>query len=135
MSRLADPSAEREVALPGACQCPGSPHDADRVWVRGDFSSRDVAALQRATALAVERPDDNATLVPALFPHVRRWNLLDDRGAALELTPDALESLRPADLEAVISGIAEAVRRADQVPNPSGAPSAESPLGSASPTP
>ena len=135
MSRFADADAEHAVDLPGDCQCPGAPHAADTVWVKGDFSSREIADIQRVTAKASEGPDDNATLAPVLLPYVRRWNLLDRNGAEVPVTVATLELLRPPDFGALIEGIAEVVSRSSAVPNRSGGPSAESPLGTASPTP
>jgi len=134
MSRFADRTAEREITLPGNCQCTGTPHDTDRVWVQGDFSARDVVLLQRATRTAGES-DDNATVAAVLLPWIRRWNLLEDDGSGAQITADTLDSLRPTDLEAIIGGLSESVMASSTVPNPSGAPSVASPQESASPTP
>ena len=134
MSRFADHAAEREVTLSGECQCSGSPHDADRVWVQGDFSAREVVLLQRATTTAGES-DDNATIVGVLIPYIRRWNLLEDDGSGAPITADTIESLRPTDLEAIIAGLAMAVTESSTVPNPSGDPSVALPQGIASQTP
>lgn len=135
MSRFADSDAEYEVALPGACACPGAPHERDLVWVKGDYSSREVVELQRVSVRASEMPDDNLTLAPVLAPYVRRWNLLDRNGSEVAISAATIEMLRPSDLEALVDGLAAAVVASGTVPNASGAPSAASLPGSASPTP
>ena len=134
MSRFADPRAEAEVDL-GPCECPGTPHDADRAWVRAEFSARELVALGRETARLAASDADDAMVADALAPYVLRWNLIGPDGRECQPTPELLSQLKAPTLTAVIEAISGIVTAADTVPNPSGARSAASSPASASPTP
>lgn len=133
MSRFADPAAEAEVDL-GPCECPGSPHGSDSAWVRAEFGAKELVLLQRRTQELVDSDADDAMVADALFPHVLRWNLLGPDGQPCQPSPELLGQLKAPTLMAIITRLSEIVREADAVPNPSSGPSAESPLGTASPT-
>lgn len=46
--RFANPKAVTTVTLPGACRCPGAPHDADTAVVRTEIGDGELAALEPA---------------------------------------------------------------------------------------
>jgi hypothetical protein len=88
-------SAPVEVRLDG-CYCPGTPHDADVVYLRPTLT---MAGGMAATAAVLEGLSDQMRLQELLAQVWIRhaliaWNLVDEDGDDLPLNPDnAIEAL------------------------------------------
>jgi hypothetical protein len=83
-----------EVSL-GECRCPGTPHpDGDLLYLRPKLGlAAGVAIQQTVIDMAGNRsaPDITGLLSEAYLRYgVADWNLLDDAGKPLELTPETL---------------------------------------------
>jgi hypothetical protein len=94
MSRFADPRRTATLALPGGCQCPGSPHEADEWTYRTELGGSEYA---RAVAQARRGEDiDEAVFQDALVEAASvSWNLVDDAGPV----PLTLASIKLLDVE------------------------------------
>lgn len=134
MSRFIDPSSTVPVDL-GDCQCPGKPHSKDVVQVRKEYSGRDKETMGSVANRAIESDSDNAGTADAIAPYVVSWNLLRADGQPMPCNRGSIALLDDETLSAIIVGVANAVAKSESLPNRSGGPSAESPLGTASPTP
>lgn len=95
MSRI---SRERIPVVIGPCECPGTPHgDGDVVYLDAELSAPGGMAAQAAISNHLA---DQVTLLAELgrvyLRHgVVAWNLLDDAGLPLALTPDNVVAALP----------------------------------------
>ena len=93
MSRQVDRSAiTDEIKFPGKCQCKGEIHPYDWFKLRKLRSYTDDIAIQGA------REENYGVVARVLMEvHVADWNLLDDDGEPLPITPYTLNNLSEAD--------------------------------------
>lgn len=137
MTRFADPTATDTLTLPGGCQCPGTPHEAD-VWVyRTELGDGDE---QRAGSFGWSAGggayfDWEAARDKLIEIATVRWNVVGEGGAPV---PVNVASVRLLDTEtrqlmaAAVDTAQEAYRRA-RSPNPSAAQSVTGSPASGSP--
>ena len=132
MSRFADPTSTDVISL-GACECPGTPHEADEAVVRYELGA---SALVRvgAAELSAARGDPYAGWRQLVIEATVSWNLLDADGAEAPLTLASVAELNHETLTTLAKGIDDLIQAQGALPNASGAPSPASPRGSASPT-
>ncbi len=138
MSRFADQSAT-EVVVIGVCQCPGTPHERDEATVRRQLSGSALARIGRAELEGAVRLDPMAAYRQVILESVVSWNLLALGPAgkerpivAVPITPATVAELDSDTLTTLATAIDALVAAEGQLPNASGAPSAESSPGSAS---
>lgn len=135
MSRFADPSKVAVVKL-GPCECPGTPHEQDEATVRWDLSA---SALARVGQAQMQKPRDFYAPYRALIVEaVASWNLLvlhNGEPVPVPCVAATVAELDEATLDKLGAAIDDLIEKQGAVPNDSGAPSAESPQASASPTP
>lgn len=133
--RFADPRRTATLALPGGCQCPGSPHEADEWVYRTELGDSEIK--QAGARAATNEPGDlgiNVILMQDLLLEVAtvRWNLVDEAGA-VPVTRTALGLLDAATRDAMLVALDEATARTvAPVPNASGARSRNGSRASAS---
>lgn len=133
MSRFADPTSTDVISL-GACQCPGTPHETDEAVVRYDLGASAMARVGSAE-LTAARGDVYAAWRQLVVEATVSWNLLAADGSEAPITLTSVAELNHETLTALAKGIDELILAHGTLPNASGAPSPESPRGSASPTP
>ncbi len=134
MSRFADPRRTATLALPGGCQCPGSPHEDDEWTYRTELGNSEI--LQAGARAMLPEGGVNVIAMQDVLLEVAsvRWNLVDDAGA---VPADAAhfrlldETTRNAMLAALDEATAKTVA---PVPNASGARSPNGSRASASRT-
>lgn len=84
------------VALPGGCQCPGSPHETDEVYLLPKLSFDGGYAADEALRKGLGTGDPDAVskpLVRAYLEHqVAGWNLVGEDGMGLPFSPALLLS-------------------------------------------
>ena len=134
MSRFANPEALAEVDL-GPCECPGAPHDHDAVQIRAEYSAREIILLSREMEQMEKADADDAALSDALTKYVVSWNLIGNDGEPCPPDAASLALLKSSTLTTIVTAIGDAIKDNEQLPNPSGAPSAASSPESASPDP
>jgi hypothetical protein len=85
---------EPNGAIRTVCHCPGTPHDADLFWLAEELPMAAGLAASSATQNGVAESDALATVIPAMLRNgaLARWNLVDDEGKPLALTPRSIES-------------------------------------------
>lgn len=135
MSRFADPSKVTVVPL-GACQCPGTPHEQDEATIRWDLSASALARVGQAQMLAPR--DFYAPYRALIVEAVASWNLLvlhEGEPVPVPIVPATVAELDEDTLDTLGQAIDDLIENKGTLPNDSGAPSAESPQESASPTP
>lgn len=135
MTRFADPSKVSVVPL-GACQCPGTPHTQDEATIRWDLSASALARVGQAQLLAGS--DFYAPYRALIVESVASWNLMvlhNGEPVPVPVVPATVAELDEATLDMLGEAIDKLIADKGAVPNGSGAPSAESPQESASPTP
>ena len=122
MSRFADPRRTDTLALPGGCQCPGTPHERDEWVYRTELGGSEYA---RAVASAKRGDEIDETAFQEVLLEVASvsWNLTGDDGP-VPLTLDAIRLLdvttRAAIIEALDNALSTTVAPS---PNVSAAPS------------
>lgn len=124
--RFADTTATDVLELPGGCQCPGTPHDADR-WVYrlelGDAEEKRAGAFGWATTNGSyfdwEAARDKLIEIASV-----RWNILDEQGDPVPLRVSAIRLLDEATRDAMAEAVDAAQSRfRAPPPNASAAPS------------
>lgn len=141
MSRFADPTATAPVDL-GACQCPGTPHEADTVVVRWQLSGSALARVGTSETMGRLTGDPFAGYRQLAAEGIVSWSLLheiteDDATVVVPvpITDRYIEALDKDTLTTIAEAIDELAGSKGKLPNASGAPSVASPQESASPTP
>lgn len=135
MTRFADPSKVTVVPL-GACQCPGTPHTQDEATIRWDLSASALARVGQAQLLA--GADFYAPYRALIVEAVAAWNLMVTHNGEVVPVPVVAATVAELDedtLDRLGKAIDDLIQNKGTLPNDSGAPSAESPQESASPTP
>lgn len=87
---MIDPQNPREVRLT-RCWCPGEPHpDGDRFVLAADLPPRAGIAAVTRLAQVGEHGDAAGALIEAILYNggIVSWNLVDDEGKPLPVTPD-----------------------------------------------
>lgn len=133
--RFADPSKVETVPL-GPCQCPGTPHERDEAVIRWDLSASALARVGQAQMLA--GADFYAPYRALIVESVASWNLQvlhNGEPVTVPIVPATVAELDEATLDTLGEAIDALISGKGSLPNASGAPSAESPQESASPTP
>jgi hypothetical protein len=141
VSRFADPTAVAVIDL-GACQCPGTPHERDEATVRWQLGASALARIGRAELDRAVNHDPYASYRQTVVETLVSWNLLiappadseDRRPVPVPITDRAIGELDLATLKALAEGADELIQNKGELPNASGAPSADSSRESASPT-
>lgn len=128
MSRFADPTATDVLVLPGGCQCPGSPHDADEWVYRTQLGDSE---QKRAALAGFELGSDKVDWIAAqdalIIVAGVRWNLLDDGGEPVPFTLNNVRLLDMATRDAMAEAVDEAVTASQKpLPNASAARSRSS---------
>lgn len=128
MSRFADPSATAVLVLPGGCQCPGSPHDADEWVYRTELGdSEQKRAAMAGFTLGSDAVDWIAAQDALIVVAGVRWNLLDDDGDPVPFTLNAVRLLDMATRDAMAEAVDDAVSATQKpLPNASAARSPSS---------
>lgn len=75
MGRFAEPTLERLV-LPGGCQCPGTPHAEDEVWIRRRLGASALARVGRAALEGAVQMDPFADRRRLALEAIVRWNVV-----------------------------------------------------------
>jgi hypothetical protein len=82
------------VPLPGGCQCPGTPHAQDEVYLLPRLTFDGGAAAEAVLERAIGGGDAEAIAVPLMHAYLEHqvvgWNLTDAAGAPLPYTRDLL---------------------------------------------
>lgn len=133
MSRFADPTATASIDL-GACQCPGTPHEADEAVVRWQISGSALARIGRAQLDSAVRGDPLAAYRQTVLETVVSWNLLTEKGDPAPIVESTVGELDVDTLRTIAEQADALITGKGELPNASGAPSPASPRGSASPT-
>lgn len=133
MSRFADPTATANIDL-GACQCPGTPHEADTATVRWDLGASALARIGRAEIQGAVDMDPMAAYRQVVLETVTGWNLLTADGTPAAITPATVAELDVETLKTIAEQADGLIQNRGSLPNGSGAPSAASSRGSASRT-
>lgn len=128
MSRFADPSATDVLVLPGGCQCPGSPHDADEWTYRTELGdSEQKRAALAGFDLATSKVDWIAAQDALIGVAGVSWNLVDEDGEPVPFTLNAIRLLDMATRDAMAEAVDAAVTASQQpLPNASAARSPSS---------
>ena len=123
MSRFADPSATDVLELPGGCQCPGSPHDADEWTYRTELGdSEQKRAALAGFELGSEKVDWIAAQDALIVVAGVRWNLVDEDGEPVPFTLNAVRLLDMATRDAMAEAVDKAVSATQKpLPNASAA--------------
>ena len=144
MSRAADPFATTTGTLPGGCQCPGAPHEADTAVIRWSLGASALARIGRAELDGAVNLDPMAGYRQTVVETIESWNLLwlapaedgkERKPVPIPITPATVAELDVDTLKFLAETADGLIQNAGTLPNDSGAPSAESPRESASPTP
>lgn len=123
MSRFANPKATGRFVLPGACACPGQPHDEDWIDFRVELGTVDVIAM-----LTTNAAEDLERLAVA-------WNLLDDDGKPAPVDKEHIDRLYgDEDFFNAFREWSNKHIRNKPLPNASGVPSRNGSRGNAGPT-
>lgn len=115
MGRFADPSRTATLALPGGCQCPGSPHAADEWEYRlelgdSEIKSAGIRALIGRDA-AGEALIDLALMQDLLLEAASvSWNLVDERGAIVPIRTQTLRLLDQSTRDAMLTALDDATK-------------------------
>lgn len=109
MGRFVDKTAGEWVDL-GPCQCPNTPHEADRAFVRSELSGTEWALVFQGNT---ER---------ALTIFIREWNLTDEDGDPVLVDLSTVGALDTPTFQAIDDWIGKNVAP-PRLPNASGAPS------------
>jgi hypothetical protein len=126
VSRFANATATTQVDL-GACECTGTPHESDWARVRSELTTTEIARFAGATA---------ETVAAEVAGFVVSWNFLDDSGRPFEPDAASILALKPPTLTLIVKAVGAAAAASSRaLPNGSGALSASSSQGSASPAP
>lgn len=112
MARFIDSSATIEVDL-GSCQCPGTPHDRDWAAIRCFMSGIDMLAIASAAG------DSELQMVRLLNRGVQTWNLTDEDGKQVAISPETISRLDMATVELLSTEIDKQFEN-NQLPNGSG---------------
>lgn len=77
-----------------ACHCAGSPHERDRFTLSADIPIGAGVAVLTALQEQGEHGNNAAALIEALLFNggITDWNLVDDKGERLRITPDNVAS-------------------------------------------
>lgn len=128
MSRFADPSATAVLVLPGGCQCPGSPHEADEWTYRTELGdSEQKRAAIAGFDLDTAKVDWIAAQDKLIEVASVRWNLVDDDGDPVELSVATIRLLDQATRDAMAEAVDAAVTASQKpLPNASAARSPSS---------
>jgi hypothetical protein len=123
MSRFANPSASDVLELPGGCQCPGKPHDADR-WVYrtelGEGEEKRAGAYGWASTNGSyfdwEAARDKLIEIASI-----RWNLVDEQNDPVPCRVATVRLLDEDTRDAMAKAVDDAVARfrAESPPNAS----------------
>ena len=139
--RFADPNRTEEFVFPGACRCPGTPHEQDTARVRVMIGSSAKARIGRAELEGAVRLDPLAAHRQVVLEGVTSWNLLwpnpnseedDPAPVPVPINEGTIELL--GDDLLPLAEFADGLWSGGPVPNASGAPSRGLRSGSASPT-
>jgi hypothetical protein len=102
----------------GPCACPGSPHPEDKVQLRPKLGLAEGVRLQAMVVEAKQNGVDAPTLTGMLAESyllvgVSGWNLVDDKGKPLPVTPEAIKDSLLADFDraAPVSDAADVLYR------------------------
>jgi hypothetical protein len=141
MSRFADPTATAPVDL-GACQCPGTPHEKDEGLLRWQLGGSALARIGTAETIGRLTGDPFAGYRAVAAECLVSWNLLIEQVedgvtsvVPVPINSRSIEALDDVTLTKIAETADELIQGKGTLPNASGAPSVESPLGSASPIP
>jgi hypothetical protein len=95
MSRLA--SAEPVVVDIGPCECEGKPHERDQVFLAPVLTMSGGMAAQGAIGKSEGDPVILQELLADIWVRhgVTGWNLLDDKGQPIPLTPENVSAALP----------------------------------------
>ena len=140
--RFADPNRTEEFVFPGACRCPGAPHEQDTARVRVMIGSSAKARIGRAELEGAVRLDPLAAHRQVVLEGVTSWNLLWPNPAAedpetatavpVPINEGTIELL--GDDLVPLAEFADGLWSGGPSPNASRAPSHALRSGSASPT-
>jgi hypothetical protein len=102
----------------GPCACPGSPHSEDRVELRPKLGLAEGVRLQAKVVEAKQNGVDAPTLTGMLAESylligVKDWNLVDDKGKPVPVTPETIKAhlLDDFDRAAPVSDAADVLYR------------------------
>ena len=132
MSRFADPAATADIDL-GACQCPGTPHEADTATVRWDLGASALARIGRAELEGAVAMDPMAAYRQVILETVTSWNLLDAKGNPAPITVSSVSELDVETLRTIAERADKLIEGKGTLPNDSGGPSRGSPPAKVSP--
>lgn len=133
MGRFTDLARTATLVLPGGCQCPGTPHEADEWTYRVEASGTELRRARLGATDSAGRVDVALGEDILLAELSLSWNLLDDEGAGVPLTRGAIGRLDVETHNAMIEAIESATTAAVPLPNRSAVRSASGSRANGSP--